>query len=133
MKAGDFFRNGGRYLDRMDTLFDKALSRNGKENRFLTDIGIVEMAGFTVTRKNGKKYVTSPFQDFHDIKGNSSKENSAKMLLDAICREGLRGKNNIEFTCNYPSGKNISRSVSNTDIYLDLEDFVKTHEFGGNR
>ena len=133
MKAGDFFRNGGRYLDRMDTLFDKALSRNGKENRFLTDIGIVEMAGFTVTRKNGKKYVTSPFQDFHDIKGNSSKENSAKMLLDAICREGLRGKNNIEFTCNYPSGKNISRSVSNTDIYLDLEDFVKTHEFGGQQ
>ena len=24
MKAGDFFRNGGRYLDRMDTFFDKA-------------------------------------------------------------------------------------------------------------
>ena len=83
MKAGDFFRNGGRYLDRMDTFFDKALKRNGKENRFSTDIGVVEVAGFTVTRKNAGKYITSPFQDFHDIKGNSGKENSAKMLFDA--------------------------------------------------
>ena len=58
MKAGDFFRNGGRYLDRMDTLFDKALNRNGKTNRFQTDIGIVEMAGFTVTRKNAGRYIT---------------------------------------------------------------------------
>ena len=131
MKAGDFFRNGGRYLDRMDTLFDKALNRNGKNNRFQTDIGIVEMAGFTVTRKNAGKYITSPFQDFHDIKGSSGKENSAKMLLDAICREGLRGKNNIEFTCNFPKGNNISASISSQDIYLDLEDFVKTDEFGG--
>ena len=131
MKAGDFFRNGGRYLDRMDTLFDKALNRNGKNNSFQTDIGIVEMAGFTVTRKNAGKYITSPFQDFHDMKGSSGKENSAKMLLDVICREGLRGKNNIEFTCNFPKGKDISASISNRDIYLDLEDFVKTDEFGG--
>ena len=128
MKAGDFFRNGGRYLDRMDTLFDKALNRNGKTNRFQTDIGIVEMAGFTVTRKNAGRYITSPFQDFHDIKGSSGKENSAKMLFDAICREGLRGKNNIEFTCNLADA---SRSISSRDVYLDLEDFVKTDEFGG--
>ena len=132
MKAGDFFRNGGRYLDRMDTFFDKALKRNGKENRFLTDIGVVEVAGFTVTTKDAsKKYITSPFQDFHSIKGNSGKENSAKMLFDLVCRQGLRGKNNIEFTCNIPDGKGISRSVTNTDIYLDLEDFTKTGEFGG--
>ncbi len=131
MKAGDFFRNGGRYLDRMDTLFDKALRRNGKENLFSTDIGIIEVAGFTVTRKNAGKYVTSPFQDFHSIKGNAGKENSAKMLFDAVCREGLRGKNNIEFTCNFPTGKNVSRAVSSVDIYLDLEDFTKTGEFGG--
>ena len=51
MKAGDFFRNNARYLDRMDTFFDKAMGRNGKENRFATDIGIVEVAGFTVTTK----------------------------------------------------------------------------------
>jgi len=132
MKAGDFFRNGGRYLDRMDTFFDKALKRNGKENRFLTDIGVVEVAGFTVTTKDAsKKYITSPFQDFHDIKGNAGKETSAKMLFDLVCRQGLRGKNNIEFTCNIPEGKGVSRSVSSTDIYLDLEDFEKTAEFGG--
>ena len=132
MKAGDFFRNGGRYLDRMDTFFDKALKRNGKENRFLTDIGVVEVAGFTVTTKDAsKKYITSPFQDFHDIKGNAGKETSAKMLFDLVCRQGLRGKNNIEFTCNIPEGKGVSRSVSSTDIYLDLEDFAKTAEFGG--
>ena len=132
MKAGDFFRNGGRYLDRMDTFFDKALKRNGKENRFSTDIGVVEVAGFTVTTKDAsKKYITSPFQDFHDIKGNAGKETSAKMLFDLVCRQGLRGKNNIEFTCNIPEGKGISRSVTSTDIYLDLEDFTKTGEFGG--
>jgi len=134
MKAGDFFRNGGRYLDRMDTFFDKALGRNGKENRFLTDIGIVEVAGFTVTTRNAaKKYVTSPFQDFHDMKGNSGKENSAKMLFDLVCRQGLRGRNNIEFTCNFPAGKNVPRRISSTDIYLDLNDFTKTHEFGGQQ
>ena len=132
MKAGDFFRNGGRYLDRMDTFFDKALGRNGKENRFLTDIGIVEVAGFTVTTRNAaKKYVTSPFQDFHDMKGNSGKENSAKMLFDLVCRQGLRGKNNIEFTCNFPGGKGVPRRITSVDLYLDLEDFAKTSEFGG--
>jgi len=134
MKAGDFFRYGGRYLDRMDTLFDKALGRNGKENRFLTDIGIVEMAGFTVTCKDASgKYKTSPFQDFNDIRGNSGKETSAKMLLDNVCRQGLRGKNNIEFTCNFPGGKGVSRRVTSIDLYLDLEDFVKTAEFGGQQ
>ena len=132
MKAGDFFRNGGRYLDRMDTFFDKAMGRNGKENRFLTDIGIVEVAGFTVTTRGAdKRYVTSPFQDFGDIKGNSGKENSAKMLFDLVCRQGLRGKNNIEFTCNFPGGKGVSRRVTSVDLYLDLEDFAKTSEFGG--
>ena len=132
MKAGDFFRNGGRYLDRMDTFFDKALGRNGKENRFLTDIGIVEVAGFTVTTRNAaKKYVTSPFQDFHDMKGNSGKENSAKMLFDLVCRQGLRGRNNIEFTCNFPGGKGVSRRVTSVDLYLELDDFAKTAEFGG--
>ena len=132
MKAGDFFRNGGRYLDRMDTFFDKALGRNGKENRFLTDIGIVEVAGFTVTTRNAaKKYVTSPFQDFHEMKGNSGKENSAKMLFDLVCRQGLRGRNNIEFTCNFPGGKGVSRRVTSVDLYLELDDFAKTAEFGG--
>jgi len=132
MKAGDFFRNGGRYLDRMDTFFDKALKRNGKENHFSTDVGIVEVAGFTVTTKDAsKKYITSPFQDFVDIKGNTGKETSAKMLFDLVCRQGLRGKNNIEFTCNYPSGKGVSRSVTSVLFELDLEDFIKTSEFGG--
>ena len=60
MKAGDFFRNGGRYLDRMDTFFDKALNRNGKVNRFSTDIGTVEVAGFTVTCKSAGKHTTRP-------------------------------------------------------------------------
>lgn len=132
MKAGDFYRSGGRYLNRMDTFFDKALNRNGKTNRFLTDIGIVEVAGFTVTtRAADKKYVTSPFQDFHDMKGDPGKENSAKMLFDLVCEQGLRGKNSIEFTCNFPSGKNVPKHISSQDLYLDLEDFAKTSEFGG--
>lgn len=131
MKAGDFFRNGGRYLDRMDTFFDKALNRNGKENKFLTDIGIVQVSGFTVTTKNGGKYKTSQFQDFHDIAGSPGKETSAKMLFDLVCRQGLRGKNNIGFTCNFPPGKNVPTRISSQDFQLDLEDFAKTSEFGG--
>jgi len=131
MKAGDFFRNGGRYLDRMDTFFDKALNRNGKENKFLTDVGIVQVSGFTVTTKNGGKYKTSQFQDFHDIAGSPGKETSAKMLFDLVCRQGLRGRNNIEFTCNFPPGKNVPKRISSQDFQLDLEDFAKTSEFGG--
>ena len=130
MKAGDFFRNGGRYLDRMDTLFDKALNRNGKVNRFSTDIGTVEVAGFTVTCKSAGKHTTRPYQDFREIKGNASKEFSAKMLFDEVCRQGFRGRNGIEFTCNI-AGDGIPRSVSSRDVYLDLEDFTKTGEFGG--
>ena len=130
MKAGDFFRNGGRYLDRMDTFFDKALNRNGKVNRFSTDIGTVEVAGFTVTCKSAGKHTTRPYQDFREIKGNASKEFSAKMLFDEVCRQGFRGRNGIEFTCNI-AGDGIPRSVSSRDVYLDLEDFVKTDEFGG--
>ena len=132
MKAGDFFRNNGRYLDRMDTFFDKALNRNGKENKFLTDMGIVEVSGFTVTTKNADgKYKTSQFQDLHDISRSSGKENSAKMLFDMVCRQGLRGRNSIEFTCNFPSGKNVPKRISSQDFQLDLEDFAKTSEFGG--
>ena len=125
MKAGDFFRNGGRYLDRMDTFFDKAMGRNGKVNRFATKTGTVEVAGFTATTKNEytKKYFTTPFQDFVKIKGNSGKEFSAKMLFDNVCRQGFRGRNGIEFTCNIAG--NGEKTI------LDLDDFIKTEEFGG--
>lgn len=131
MKAGDFYRSGGRYLDRIDTFFDKAMGRNGKENKFLTDIGIVEVSGFTVTTKNGGKYKTSQYQSFHDMRGSKGKENSAKMLFDLVCEQGFRGQNNMEFTCNFPGGSGVPARISNRDIYLDLDDFVKTSEFGG--
>ena len=40
MKAGDFFpKRVDGILIVWITFFDKALGRNGKENRFLTDIG----------------------------------------------------------------------------------------------
>ena len=126
MKAGDFFRNGGRYLDRMDTFFDKALNRNGKVNRFSTeDVGTVEVAGFTVTCKSAGKHTTRPFQDFSKIKGNASKEFSAKMLFDEVCRQGFRGRNNIEFTCKIAD--------TGVETKLDLSDFIKTDEFGGQQ
>ena len=111
MKAGDFFRNNARYLDRMDTFFDKAMGRNGKENRFATDIGIVEVAGFTTNTKNiaTKKYVTSKVQVIASIKGNASKGNSAKMLFDMVNRQGLGAQNNIEFTYDFNDGKKVPR------------------------
>ena len=129
MKAGDFARNGGKYLDRIDTFFDKALGRNGKENRFLTDIGVVEVSGFQVTQKQGKKYTKSKFMDFVGM--SKGQEAEAKMMFQAICLAGFRGQNNIEFTCNFPGGKGVSRRVTSVDLYLDLEDFAKTSEFGG--
>ena len=125
MKAGDFFRNGGRYLDRMDTFFDKALNRNGKVNLFSTGMGTVEVAGFTATTRVNNRYFTSPFQDFHNIKGNPGKEFSAKMLFDEVCRQGFRGRNNIEFTCKIAD--------TGVETKLDLSDFTKTDEFGGQQ
>lgn len=129
MKAGDFARNGGKYLDRIDTFFDKALGNNGKENRFLTDVGIIEVSGFQVTRKQGKKYTKSKYIDFSDMSPAEIAE--AKMLFQVICLDGFRGQNNIEFTCSFPAGKNTPRSISNRDFELELTDFEKTSEFGG--
>ena len=130
MKAGDFARNGGKYLDRIDTFFDKAMGKNGKENRFLTDVGIVEVSGFQVTQKQGKKYVKSNIMDFADMKTNKALESEAKMLFQTICLAGFRGKNNIEFTCNFPKSKEVG-NLANIDFELELEDFEKTGEFGG--
>jgi len=129
MKAGDFARNGGKYLDRIDTFFDKALGRNGKENRFLTDVGVVEVSGFQVTMKQGKKYTKSNFMDF--VTMSKSDEAEAKMLFQTICLAGFRGQNNIEFTCNFPASKETPRAISNRDFELELPDFEKTGEFGG--
>jgi len=128
MKAGDFARNGGKYLDRIDTFFDKALGRNGKENRFLTDIGVVEVSGFQVTQKQGKKYTKSKYMDFGGM--SKGQESEAKMMFQAICLAGFRGQNNIEFTCNFPKSKEIG-NLANRDFELDLADFEKTGEFGG--
>ena len=129
MKAGDFARNGGKYLDRIDTFFDKVLGRNGKENRFLTDVGVVEVSGFQVTMKQGKKYTKSKFMDF--VTMSKSDEAEAKMLFQTICLAGFRGQNNIEFTCNFPASKETPRAISNRDFELELPDFEKTGEFGG--
>ncbi len=129
MKAGDFARNGGKYLDRIDTFFDKALGRNGKENRFLTDVGVVEVSGFQVTMKQGKKYTKSNFMDF--VTMSKGDEAEAKMLFQTICLAGFRGQNNIEFTCNFPASKETPRAISNRDFELELPDFEKTGEFGG--
>lgn len=129
MKAGDFARNGGKYLDRIDTFFDKAMSKNGKENRFLTDIGVVEVSGFQVTQKQGKKYVKSKFMDFVGM--SKGEEAEAKMLFQSICLAGFRGQNNIEFTCNFPASKETPRAISSRDFELELTDFEKTAEFGG--
>ena len=129
MKAGDFARNGGKYLDRIDTFFDKALSKNGKENRFLTDVGVVEVSGFQVTMKQGKKYTKSKFMDF--VTMSKGEEAEAKMLFQTICLAGFRGQNNIEFTCNFPASKETPRAISNRDFELELADFEKTGEFGG--
>lgn len=129
MKAGDFARNGGKYLDRIDTFFDKALGRNGKENRFLTDVGVVEVSGFQVTQKQGKKYKKSKFIDLHGMKRTA--ESEAKQLFQSICLAGFRGQNNIEFTCNFPAGPDTPRAISSRDFELELADFEKTGEFGG--
>jgi hypothetical protein len=128
MKAGDFARNGGKYLDRIDTFFDKAQGKNGKQNRFLTDVGIVEVSGFQVTQKQSKKYTKSKFMDFDSM--SKGQEAEAKMMFQAICLAGFRGQNSIEFTCNFPDSKEVG-NLANIDFELDLGDFEKTGEFGG--
>ena len=124
MKPSDFARKGNKYRDRTDVLFDKALNQNGKVNRFTTDQGVVEMGGFEITRQTktskGIKVVSNYF-DFSDMRGASGKArmNAAKRAFNSLMLAGLRGKNNIEFTCN-------NVNLRHMDIYLDLGDFEKT-------
>lgn len=131
MKPSDFARKavGGAYLDRTNTLFDKALNSNGKVNRFSTKDGVVEVGGFEINQmvpaggKNKKKMIRT-YYDFHDMKNNPRMIETAKGHFNSMCMSGFRGRNKIEFTCNYDSNPN-------WDAYLDLDDFEKTAEFGG--
>lgn len=130
MKPSDFARKavGGKYLDRTDTFFDKALNRNGKVNHFKTEVGIVEVGAFIITRatktSKGMKVVKSEFH-FDDMKGGrTAYMNAAKRAFNSLMLAGLRGKNTIEFICNKTTQRHL-------DIYLDLADFEKTEEFGG--
>ena len=79
MQPTDFARKslGGAYLNRTDTLFDKAFNQNGKVNSFVTKDGIVQVGGFEIQHnvpagKNRKKMVKT-YYDFADIKGNARK------------------------------------------------------------
>jgi hypothetical protein len=132
MKINDLVRNGGDYMNRLKTFFDKALNRNGKVNQFLTDIGIVSVDGFEITLVQDKKIKKVEF-DFIDMKGDSDLEKEAKGMFISLANVGLRGKNNIEFTCNIYDPENKSTGIMNRDIYLEISDFVKTHEFGGQQ
>ena len=132
MKINDLVRNGGDYMNRLKTFFDKALNRNGKVNQFATDIGIVNIDSFEITLVQNKKTVSTEF-DFIDMKRNSDLEQAAKEMIISLANAGLRGKNNIEFTCNIYDPENKSTGIMNRDIYLEITDFVKTHEFGGQQ
>lgn len=107
----------------------KSLGRNGKVNHFSTEQGLVEMGGFEITRqtKIGRTTkVVSNYFDFADMRGPSghARMNAAKRAFNSLMLAGLRGRNNIEFTCNNVNARHM-------DIYLDLSDFEKTEEFGG--
>ena len=131
MKPSDFARKsvGGAYLTRTDTLFDKALNQNGKINTFVTKDGVVQVGGFEINQmvpaggKNKKKLVRK-YYDFAEMKGDRRMIETAKAHFNSMCMSGFRGRNKIEFTCNYDSNPN-------WDAYLDLDDFEKTGEFGG--
>ena len=131
MQPSDFARKavGGAYLNRTNTLFDKAFNQNGKVNRFVTKDGIVQVGGFEINQmvpaggKNKKKLVRK-YYDFADMKGDKRMVETAKAHFNSMCMSGFRGRNKIEFTCNHDSNPN-------WDAYLDLSDFEKTAEFGG--
>jgi len=132
MKINDLVRNGGDYMRRLTTFFDKGLNRNGKVNQFLTDIGVVSVEGFEISLLRNKKVVTQEFF-FVDMKRNKPLEDAAKEMFISVANAGLRGRNNIEFTCNIYDPENKSTGIMNRDIYLDITDFVKTDEFGGQQ
>ena len=94
----------------------KLLSQNGKVNHFKTDQGLVEMGGFEITRqtKTGKstKIVTNYF-DFSEMRGSTGRArmNAAKRAFNSLMLAGLRGKNNIEFTCNNVNSRNRETSI----------------------
>ncbi|AMO43176.1 hypothetical protein R1080702_167 [Cyanophage S-RIM32] len=131
MKAGDFARNGAKYLNRIDTFFDKATGQNGKLNEFLTDVGIVMVHGFRVTFKQGKKVITSNTMEFDEIAKSKALEVEAMAMFQAQCLRGFRGQNTMVFDVSYPRSKYIPRKFSSQTFELELGDFVKTGEFGG--
>lgn len=131
MKAGDFARNGAKYLNRIDTFFDKATGQNGKINEFQTDVGLVMVHGFRIIFKQGKKVVTSKTMDFDEIAKSKALEVEAMAMFQAQCLRGFRGQNNMIFECSFPRTKHIPKRISSRIFDLELGDFAKTGEFGG--
>lgn len=131
MKPGDFARNKAKYLNRIDTFFDKATETNGKVNRFLTDVGNVMVHGFTVISQQKNKTIVGKEMDFDEMAASEALRAEGEMAFQSACLKGFRGRNNIVFTCSYPRSKYMPRNITNKLFELELSDFVKTGEFGG--
>ena len=58
---------------------------------------------------------------FVDMKRNKPLEDAAKEMFISVANAGLRGRNNIEFTCNIYDPENKSTGIMNSDIYRDWE------------
>lgn len=132
MKINDLVRNGGDYMKRLTTFFDKCLKRKERVNQFITDIGVVSIDGFKIIIFQNKQTKSKEFF-FDDMKKNKTLEDESKNLFITLANAGLRGKNNIEFICNIYDPKNKSTGIMNRDIYLEIDDLVKTDEFGGQQ
>ena len=129
MKPGDLARKNhdGDYQNRTTIFFDKLFGRNGRKNRFATDVGIVQIHEVILKHKPIDKGPVEVFSFTTDEP--NWKWPILQKLFESTIIMGFRGGCGIEFRATSED-----ESIKQYEIDLDLKDFVKTpEEFGGGK
>lgn len=129
MKPSDLARKNhdGDYQNRSTIFFDKLFGRNGRKNRFATDVGIVQIHEVILKHKPIDKGPVEVFSFTTDEP--NWKWPILQKLFESTIIMGFRGGCGIEFRASSEDD-----SIKQYEIDLDLEDFVKTpEEFGGTK
>ena len=134
MKASDLAKPTQADLDyqgRSTDFFDMLFRLNGKDNRFVTKHGVLQIHEVILSERlnPGSKSKDKQVQKFH-IKVHNMRylEEDIRMFqnffMARLC-DGLRGGNDIDFVCSLPG-----RSLNHKRFDLKLDDLSKM-QFGG--
>lgn len=110
-----FVRSGEEYQFRLDVFLDKLYEENGKKNKFLTDIGLVEIYSVTL-KKGNEEYV-------FDADSRSYKDERPLLKARWIDVSSFRGQKKIEFEVGL---KGILQTKT-----IELKNLKKVDDFGG--